>query len=313
MTGTLISYTGARYEMPTLFSWDMSYGLGSPCDSFEVSFLFESGMQQALDDAVRFEAKNDGETVFTGVVDEYEMLADENGRLVSVRGRGLAALLLDNEAVAAEYYPASLRIILENHVYPWGITQVRAGNLPNVQGFSVSSGQSQWGVIENYSWFCGGIMPRVTREGVLLLNGEAGNRLELTAESAICQQSFVRKRYGIISEVLVYNKSLGITSTVENSAFKARGGRCRRVITVPQTTGYDAMRHTGSYQIERSEDEEQVMTVTVPAIFAAFPGDTVVLRDSPLGMTGEYYVIRTRCRADGDDAGTEITMRKTEG
>lgn len=309
----LVNYKGAKYKLPTLLSWDFSYGLGSPCDAFELSFIYKKSMLGTLSDATRFCAEFNGDRVFTGVVDEFELRADENGMLAVVRGRGMAALLLDNEAGIAEYYPASLELILEKHVYPWGIKNVRAASLPNVQGFKVSSGQSQWGVVENYAWFCGGIRPRVDRDGVLLLNGEKGRELEMSGDAAIIgSQSYTEKRYGVISSALVINKSLGISSLVEDEKFIARGGACRRVVTVPKLTWYDAMRHTGAYQLERSKEGSALMTLSVPSLFAAFPGDSIKLTDSPLGLRGLYYVEKSRCRAGGSEAGTTITLSKLE-
>lgn len=310
MTGYITGFDGGKYELPVLLSWDMSYGFGTPCDSFEVSFAYDKAMLSPLQSAVSFEAEHEGVRVFTGRVDEFEITAGENGFTAVLRGRSMAALLLDNEAVAAEYYPATLGIILENHVYPWGISKVRAGKFPAVQGFKVPSGQSQWGVIENFAWFGGGIRPWFDRDGVLRLDGECGSRLELDWKSAVCSQRYTEKRYGVISTATVVNKPLGITSTVENSDFLARGGACRRVVTVPKATCYDAMRHTGQYQIERSRDEERLNIIETPQLFAAFPGDVIELKDSPIGICGSFSVLRSRVYAGVDGGRTVITMKE---
>ena len=310
MTGYITGYDGGKYELPVLFGWDMSYGFGTPCDAFEVSFAYDKTMLPALKSAVSFTAEHEGERVFTGRVDEFEITADENGFTAVLRGRSMAALLLDNEAAAAEYYPATLSIILENHVYPWGISEVRAGDLPAVQGFKVTSGQSQWGVIENFAWFGGGVRPWFDRNGVLRLDGECGDRLELDWKSAVCSQRYTERRYGVISAATVVNKSLGITSTVENSDFLDRGGSSRRVVTVPKATYYDAMRHTGQYQIERSRDEERLNVIETPQLFAAFPGDVIELNDSPVGICGSFSVLRSRVSADRGGGRTVITMKE---
>ena len=65
--------------------------------------------------AVRFRGEYGGKTVFFGVVDEYEITADESGLLAVVRGRSLEALLLDNECEAVEYAGAGLDFILQRH------------------------------------------------------------------------------------------------------------------------------------------------------------------------------------------------------
>lgn len=310
MTGYITGCNGGKYELPVLFGWDMSYGFGTPCDSFEVCFAYETDMLEPLRSAVGFYAEHEGQRVFTGRVDEFEISAGESGFTAVIRGRSMAALLLDNEAIAAEYYPATLSLILENHVYPWGITEVRAGSLPAVQSFRITNGQSQWGVVENFAWFGGGVRPRFDQNGVLRLDGEPGKRLKLVRGCAVCAQTYAEKRYGVISRATVVNKSLGITSTVENSDFLARGGSCHRVVPVPKATWYDVMRHTGEYQIERSRDEEVINVIEIPQLFAAFPGDVVEVEDSPIGICGSFSVLRSRVFAGSGGTGTTITLRK---
>lgn len=310
MTGTVTCFDGRKYELPTLISWEISYGPGTPCDSFELSFIYERDMLEPLKSAVELAAVHEGERVFTGRIDEFEISAGEDGCRAVLRGRSMAALLLDNEAAAAEYYPATLGLILEKHVYPYGISRVEAGELPAVQGFKITSGQSQWGVIENFAWFGGGVRPWVDRNGTLRLDGAHGRSLFLDCGSAICSQRYSATRYGVISAVTVVNRSMGAVSEVKNQEFLDRGGSCRRVITVPKTTGYDAMRHTGRYQIERSREEERLNTIETPQLFAAFPGDTIELADSPAGISGRFSVLRTRVCADENGGRTEITMRE---
>lgn len=310
MTGYLTDFKGGVWRLPTIISWDMSHTLGSPADAFEISFLYEKTMLPMLSGAIRFLCDHEGETVFKGVVDEFEVSADGGGLVATVRGRGLAALLLDNEAEAGEYCGATLQYILDRHVYPWGVPEVRCGTLPAVTSFSVASGASHWRVLEDFAWFCGGVRPRFSRDGVLLLNGEKGKDITVSASTAMSSFTYREKRYGVISQVLVKNKSRNISSTVDNAQFLERGGASRRVVTVPRNTYHDAMRHTGRYQIEQSELGSTVCELTLATIFAAFPGDTVKITDSVPGVTGDFEVAESRCWADGRGAGTVLTLER---
>ena len=56
----------------------------------------------------------------------------------------LQALLLDNQAEAADYGQATLAEILRRYVTPYGVGLEKAVSLPAVQGFSVASGSSCW-------------------------------------------------------------------------------------------------------------------------------------------------------------------------
>ena len=66
MTGYLICYDGTKYQLPLPLSWQLDYALGVPCDSFWLRCVWEKGQEQVLADAVRFEAEENGETVFRG-------------------------------------------------------------------------------------------------------------------------------------------------------------------------------------------------------------------------------------------------------
>ena len=310
MTGYLTTYDNETWRLPVLLSWDVSHGLGEPCDAFEVSFLFKYDMLRMLYGAVRFRGEYGGKTVFFGVVDEYEITADESGLLAVVRGRSLQALLLDNECEAAEYAGAGLDFILQRHVYPWGIKNVKTGKMPALPSFTVRSGESQWGVLREFCWFSAGIEPRFSRDGVLLINGEAGAHISVGTGTAVTAAVIRDSRYGVISEVLVKNKARGSAETVKNAAYLARGARCRRVLAVPRRIGGDAMRYTAQYQIEESERGKRTVELTLPAQFAAFAGDRVSLTAPAVGLSGDYRVYESRCWADENGAGTALTLEE---
>lgn len=312
MQAFLIDFKGGSYELPILLGWNISYGDSLPCDCFEVSFIYESRMLTMLSEAVRFKALHNEETVFFGVVDEFEVSAGEKGCTVSVRGRGMAALLLDNEAEAEELYGAGLDFILDRYVYPFGISQVRKNISPPSLSLVVGSGSSCWRVLEDFLWFGCGERPRFSRDGVLLLGAEEGKRFRIDRDTAALEQTLTCKRYGVISEVLVKNKALGASSVVENTEFLARGGNCRRVVNVPRYTRFDAMRSTGIYQIRQSRAEELMLSIMLPALFAAFPGDIVELDNSITGIDGNFVVGRTNCFAAPTGEGTEIILTERE-
>ncbi len=169
-----------------------------------------------------------------------------------------------------------------------------------------------WRVLEDFLWFGCGIKPRFSKDGVLLIGSSEGRSFSFDGSSAFTKQALKRKRYGVISEVLVKNKALGTSERVENTGFLQNGGCCRRVVNVPRKTRFDAMRATGEYQIAQSEADELEISITVPQIFAAFPGDTIELCKSPIGVSGSFEVTRACCFADGERAGTEIILTKEE-
>ena len=93
------------------------------------------------------------------------------GLRLEVSGRGMAALLLDNEALGQDYGTATLEDILRDHVAPYGIELSGEASLPAVSPFSVSTGSSEWAVLYEFAQYCGGVCPRFDRAGRLVLKG----------------------------------------------------------------------------------------------------------------------------------------------
>lgn len=310
MTGFITLCSGETVKLPELLSWDVEHGFCSPCDSFEVSFLFSRDLVEPLKKAVRFSAVHSDTTVFRGVVDELELSADAAGCTAVLRGRGLQALLLDNEAENAEFSGASVDLILERHAMPWGLHDFDTTGADSVRAsLSVSSGDSCWSVIDAFTRFGAGLRPRFAPNGTLVLNGESGgNSVEINAMSAVSSQSFVQDRYGVISAAVVKNRVSGSEAVVENTPFINLGGMCRRIVNVPRKTSWDAMRHTGTYQIRRSAEDFRCCTLTLPELFAAFPGDRANLINTPLGVDGPFLVTSSRCWADPSGAGTVLRL-----
>ncbi len=304
----LTTYDGARYELPTLLRWDVDLSGAVPCDSLSATCLYDEGMADVLPKAVRFTALREGGVVLQGVVDAYEISLSRQGLLATVEGRGMAALLLDNESEAVTYERAPLSEILANHVTPYGIT---AGARQEVsgRGYAVVSGSSQWKALQGFTRRFGGFDPYFTREGVLVCAPLWGSGEDLRVDDAAPLLSLRKReqRYGVISEVLIQDKVQGISHRVPNQKFIAQGGQRRHVLYMPRSTAA-SRRHTGEYQIAQSALEQLEIELELPFAFAAFPGDRVDLQLSRLNLSGRYETVRSRSRLDAGGERSEVTL-----
>lgn len=274
MEGTLTCWDGKKITLPQVTEWAFQYGRGTPCDSFSLTCLWEPE-EDLLAEAVTFTAVEQGETVFTGVVDECERGWDGKGGFLTVSGRSMAARLLDNEALGMDYQVATWQDIVRDHVAPYGV-QVLGSGLPAVPGFSVAVGSSEWQVVYEFCRYYGGITPRFDRLGRLVATPwEEGKRLVLGEDTAVTALTLRDQRYGVLSQILVRDKTTGAVQTVDNGDFLRRGGRCRRVLTMPGKSSYQAMRYSGSYQLEQSAEELRQLELELPGAFLAWPGDLV--------------------------------------
>jgi len=293
---------GQRLTLPHPVRWEFCYGTGQPCDSFFVRCLWEGGQEKTLSSACRFFADWDGQRVFTGVVDDFACICGRDGLYLEVSGRGMAALLLDNEAMPAQYQLATRNDIVANHVAPYGIRTVGGQKLPMVSGFTVTAGVSEWSVVQEFACYYGGVVPYFDREGNLVLDGhEDGQVLRLDGSVPVTEWDYREERYGVLSQVAVRHRTSGQVQWVSDQDFLDQGGCARRVVSVPNTTGSAAMRYSADYQLKASRRERVRLTVTAAGAFLAWPGQLVDVELGKLGANGRYRVARAEvtCGADG--------------
>lgn len=311
MTGWITGYDGIKRRLPTVLEWKLEYGLGTPCDSFWVKCLWEGADLGPLDRAVRFYAEEDGTRCFTGVVDEYELRLDAGGQTAELSGRGMAALLLDNEAEAADYGTATWADLVRRHVTPYGIETI--GDLPPASGFSVAYGSSEWQAVYSFARYYGGVTPRFDRLGRLVVSSWADRPVKRLDDKAAATRLICRRnRYGVLSQVLVRDKSRKAVETVDNAAFQALGGRCRRWYTMPGCSSYQAMRYQGQYQLTQSMAGLDEQEITVPTALFAAPGDLVQVQRTGWGGNGLWRAVSVQTGAGPDGAYTALTLGRPE-
>lgn len=234
MTGYVITAQGVTTILPAPVSWCFQYTSGVPCDSFRLRCIWDGDNQVRPEEWALFQALEGGEVQFTGVVDECETVLGPEGAFFEVSGRGMAARLLDNEALSQDYELAAPADILRDHVEPYGIQTEGGAALGPVSRFSVAAGSSEWAVLYEFARYHNGICPRFDREGRLILSPWPDTR-EIALDDAVPVErlSCRVRRYGVLSQVVVRDRYQNRTETVENPAFQALGGHRRQVVTMP--------------------------------------------------------------------------------
>ena len=87
MRGELLCWDGRRIRLPDAVEWQFQYGCGTPCDSFQLTCLWEPDSGNDLTEAVSFTAEENGERLFTGVVDELDLEKNKVRVTISMFGR----------------------------------------------------------------------------------------------------------------------------------------------------------------------------------------------------------------------------------
>lgn len=303
----LTCYDQSQYTLPTPISWQLEYGLGSPCDSFQFCCPWTAGQETILATAVRLMVKEAGEIVFCGVVDECECSWSERGVTLKVMGRGMQAILLDNEAAGTDYGVATLEDILRRYVTPYGISLAEKVQLPSVSGFSVKTGSSCWQVLYQFARYHAAVTPRFDRQGRLLLSAWNDKELKQLDDSAPITRLMRRyQRYGVLSQMKVVDRVTHASQTVVNEDFHAKGGCCSSVLTMPRNTSYQSMRYQAQFQLDQSKAELDRVEITVAKAFFAWPGDLLAINRSAWGGNATYRVLESTVRLD--DEGCQTTL-----
>lgn len=292
MTGRIFTCDHRVYDLPELMEWEVVHTGTVPCDSYSVTFLYDKGMAEILRLAAGFAAIHQGKTVLRAIVDEYSVELGSGGLTATVAGRGCAARLLDNESRPLTYQEATLAEIVRCHVTPYGITAGEVADVRASSVYTVPAGVSQWKALEGFCRTYGGFSPRFSRDGKLLAAPEkgGGTRLSIGQGDPVLSCTLREDHYGVLTEVLVIDKTRNTSYSVKNEDMIRRGGQCRRVVYTPGQSTWDAMRYTGEYQIRRSKEDQRIVTVSLPGSFLAFPGDRVDLRLDRMGLSGSFRV-----------------------
>ena len=308
MSAIVHGWDGTQTDLSSLLSWRLEYGSGTPCDSFFIACPWAPG-EPALARAAEITLFHQGAICFRGVVDEVEHLIDGQGGQINISGRGMAARLLDNEALPAQYQVATTADILRDHVEPYGIQVADPGSLPPVSPFDVSSGQSEWKVLWQFARYYGGVAPRFDREGRLSLSPFPDTQAILVDGTvAVTRLCWRQRRYGVLSRVLVQDRTSTAVETVTNQDFLSQGGCRQQVLTMPGRSNFQAMRYSGQFQIDQSRGEERELELTVPSLFFAWPGDLIRLDRPGWGCNGLWRVREATVRADGQSADTALVL-----
>lgn len=312
MTAYVTDAAGTRWALPALTAWRMEYTAGVPCDSFWLRCVWDEGNTARPGEWVGFTAEHGGERVFTGLVDECEVTVSAAGRLLEASGRGMAARLLDNEALGQDYLLATQADILRDHVIPYGIETAPGADLPPVSRFSVAAGSSEWSVVYDFARYYSGVAPRFDRMGRLVLSGWNDSRQRVLDGGGLLSLTRRDRRYGALSQVLVRDRWSGRVETVDSASLLEAGIRARRVITMPTRSSYKSMRYSGAFQLERSAAELERVEATVGEIFCVWPGDLVKLQCAGWNWNGLYRAAQVTVGMDGGGCWSRLELANPE-
>ena len=77
---------------------------------------------------------------------------------------------------------------------------------------------------------------------------------------------------------------------------------------MPNKTGYEAMRYSARYQLERSAEAARRLEVSLTELFPAWPGELVTVSDQWPGCGGRWSVREMECSWNEEGASSTLVL-----
>lgn len=305
MNAEVLRYDGTAVRLPELLSWEISRTDGNRCDSVRICFPYEAALAGILAAATRIRMTHGGTRCFTGVVDEVQAALDTGGRTATLYGRGMGALLLDNEVIGADFAQADAREILRRYVTPFGI-QSDAQTLAAVPAFSVATGDNCMQILKGFCRHAGARLPRFAADGTLLLRNAAVQTDRVVQEAALTEAQWRCCRYGVISKQIAVGAG-GEQRTFDNLPFQTIGGQSQRVGYF-FGSGARATQRTPQQTIQAADEALDTLTLTMAGTVEYEPDSYLSVVLPSIGCSGRYCVREICWRGGAGGLETQLTL-----
>lgn len=276
-----------------------------PADDLSVTLLYDS----ALPELDLIELKEDGETLFKGVVDEQQAVVNQNGAYNRIAARSLAALLLDNESEPVSYYQPSTSVIFKNHIEPFGIKSYKGKNKAAKEALNIPKGATNWQAVEAFGKKAYGKSPRVEHDGSINFNGlENDCEILFSNVNGIAYNSVKenKKRCKLLSDVRVKLKpDSGYDLIIENE----KSGLIKRERYVDASVA-SATPYIASAMIENGNAQSYELELTSPERLLNILGAKAFLDCDLIDVTEALRVTSVYYRLTPESELTIVKLKK---
>ena len=140
----------------SVLSLDINIEEDVPADDLSARFAYFE-----CDELKEVTVYDNDEIIFSGIVDEQQIIKDANGEYVRIIARSMAALLLDNESMPMCYTNPSVSLMLTHHLSPFSLTLEKDSFRAYYGTQIVQKGDSNYKTIQDFSKSVFGGNPRV--------------------------------------------------------------------------------------------------------------------------------------------------------
>ena len=253
---------------------------------------------------------DDGETVFTGIVDEQLTAADKRGAYNKIVARSMAALLLDNESTPKNYNQPSTSVIFKYHIEPFGFKAYKGANKIAKGTINIPKGSTNWYAVETFAKKAFGCFPRVESDGTVNFNGVMkDSTIRFSKNDGAIYNSVKenKKKCKVISNVKVKLKpDIGYELNVKNKKVSAAVRRERLL----DASVSSVMPDVAESMINNSNNAAYELEVISPQRLLNILGSRAEINDEYLGSIDNLYVSSLYYRLTSSDEYTAVKLKK---
>lgn len=99
----LVICGGREYKINNVLSYKISNNLFLPCDSLEINFFCEDGIEENLQECREVYLYEHSTLIFSGFADEIIFNINENGKFIKLFARDRLAAIIDNDALPQSF------------------------------------------------------------------------------------------------------------------------------------------------------------------------------------------------------------------
>ncbi len=300
--------SGNLIELPKPISMEINMAVDTPANALSLIVPCTSPLDELTDISVYIDDK----LVFSGIVDE-QTTEYSNGCTVKIDARSHSALLIDNEAIPANYHTPSLADIFSKHAQPYGIKGFLGNNGVCDCDFTVKKGTSEWEIIDSFCKSVLKISPIITTDGYLDVRAEKSNKRYIFSNSRQNALNFSyakvkRQRYGVVSEVrykLSANSDYIYISP--NDSALSRGIRRRRLLNL-SSNAPEFNEYKIKSVIQKSKSDSMEIVLIVPDICICELYSEVEFEDVLMGQFNGLCIKEISFSLKASGAYTRITL-----
>ena len=277
-----------------------------PADDLSVTLSYNREMPELY----KVLLKENGETVFKGIVDEQQIVTDDSTAYNRIIARSMAALLLDSESEPVSYNQPSTSVIFKYHIEPLGIKKYKGDNILAKEHLNIPKGSTNWQAVEAFSKLAFGRFPRVEGDGTINFNGVINDTEILFSNNGGIGYNSIKennKRCKILSNVRVKVKSGGgYDMNVKNEYANSLIKRERYLDASVASASPDI----AQIMIDKGNAMSYELELKSPYRLLNILGAKALISDSLIGERAGLYVSSVYYKLTPDSEFTTVKLKK---